>query len=457
MRLPRDRHILHTMRLLPQPDHTRRILALGLPIMAGSSSYVILGLADMLFVGQFGTAALAAVGTGSFAGWVFAAAFAGVQIAVQATASRRKGAGEVPSLAVPLNSALVLLCVCAPLPTVLLFIYTADIFALLNSDPVVIAHGVPYLQWMWLSSAFHGALSAFNGYWNGTDRPTYYMRVVLLSTFANVPLNYLFMFGAGPIPAFGVEGAGIGTWVASMLGVAYHVWLAARHAVPEGFLTRSPTRGDHSLLLRLAVPSSTQMVLESIALTAMFRIIGMVGTVELAAYTVLVNLISFVGLPAWGLGTAGATLVGQALGARSVDDAQRWAWDVIRVGCPLMLLLGVPFWAMPELLLSPFIHEPETLEMATLPCRLLGIMIVLNGVGYMLSSMLNGAGDVKRVMYVNLATQYLILLPGAWLAGPVLGFGLIGIWCVHQFGFRFGQSLIYTAMWRGGKWSRIRF
>ena len=195
MRLPRDRHILHTMRLLPQPDHTKRILALGLPIMAGSSSYVILGLADMLFVGQFGTAALAAVGTGSFAGWVFAAAFAEVQIAVQAAASRRKGAGKCkPRRAAEFRAGAALRL--RAVPTVLLFIYTADIFAL-NSDPVVISHGVPYLQWMWLSSAF-GA-SRGRGYWNGTDRPTYYMRVLLLSTFANVPLNYLFMFGAGPI------------------------------------------------------------------------------------------------------------------------------------------------------------------------------------------------------------------------------------------------------------------
>ena len=442
------------MRVFPTQDHARRILALGLPIMAGSSSFVILGLADMLFVGQFGTAA---VGTGSFAAWVFASASAGVQIAVQATASRRKGAGQGNALAVPLNSALLLLCAVAPIPTILLVLYKEPVFLLLNGDPMVVAHGVPYLQWMWLSSAFHGAMSAFNGYWNGTDRPTFFMRVVLISTLANVPLNYIFMFGFGHVPAYGVEGAGIGTWVASMLGVAYHLVLGGRHALAEGFLRQLPARADHALLLRLAIPSSTQMLLESVALTAMFRIIGMVGTVELAAYTVLVNLISFVGLPAWGLGTAGATLVGQALGARSIADARRWAWDVLRVGCPLVFVLGVPFWAAPELLLSPFIHEPETLEIAILPCRLLGAMIVFNGVGYMLSSMLNGAGDVKRVMYVNLLTQYLILLPGAWLAGPVLGYGLIGIWCVHQFGFRFGQSVIYTAMWRGGKWSRIVF
>ena len=443
------------MRLVPQQAHTARILRLGLPIMAGSSSYVIIGLADLLFVGQFGTAALAAIGTGSFVGWVFASAFSGFQIAVQATASRRKGAGQLDSLAIPLNAALILIALGAPIPALLLFAHTGSIFALMSNDAEVITHGVAYLQWIWWSSLLFGMTSAFNGFWNGTDRPTYYMRVVLVSTLANVPLNYVFMFGLGPISAFGVEGAGIGTFTASAFGVLYHVVLGARFALPEGFARALPARDECTLLLRLAIPGSTQMVLESFALTAMFRIVGMVGTVELAAYTVLVNLISFVGLPAWGLGTAGATLVGQALGAHSVADPRRWAWDVIRVGCPLITVLGVPFWAAPELLLRTFIHEPETLAMAVTPCRILGVVIILNSVGYMLSSMLNGAGDVKRVMYVNVLTQYVVLLPGAWLAGPVLGYGFLGIWLVHQLGFRFAQSLIYASMWHRGKWARL--
>jgi Na+-driven multidrug efflux pump len=198
-----------------------------------------------------------------------------------------------------------------------------------------------------------------------------------------------------------------------------------------------------------------QQVLEMFALTLMYRIVGTIGTLELASYTVLVNLIGAVGLPAWGLGTAGATLVGQALGKRDKDDAARWAWDVIKVGCATIAVLGAPLWIAPELVLSAFIHDAETIEMARLPCRILGLMIIINAVGYMLASMLNGAGDVKRVMYVNLAMQYFVLLPGAYLLGPMLGYGLLGIWLVHQLGYRAGQSAIFALMWRRGRWSRI--
>lgn len=120
---------------------------------------------------------------------MFASAFSGFQIAVQATASRRKGAGQLDSLAIPLNAALILIALGAPIPALLLFAYTGSIFALMSNDAEVITHGVAYLQWIWWSSLLFGMTSAFNGFWNGTDRPTYYMRVVLVSTLANVPLN----------------------------------------------------------------------------------------------------------------------------------------------------------------------------------------------------------------------------------------------------------------------------
>ncbi|MEJ2132995.1 MAG: MATE family efflux transporter, partial [Gammaproteobacteria bacterium] len=289
------------------------------------------------------------------------------------------------------------------------------------------------------------------------DRSMLYMRVVLFTTLVNIPLNYVFMFGPLGLPAFGVEGAGLGTLAASMLGVAYYFVLGTQHARGFGFLRVRPTVAQARLLLRLAIPGGLQQVLEMFALTLMYRIVGIVGTLELASYTVLVNLIGFVGLPAWGLGTAGATLVGQALGKRDREDAAQWAWDVIKVGCSTIAVLGAPLWIAPDLVLSAFIHEQETIEMARLPCRILGLMIVFNGVGYMLASMLNGAGDVKRVMYVNLAMQYSVLLPGAYLLGPILGYGLLGIWTVHQFGFRGGQSVIFALMWRAGRWSRNAF
>ena len=82
-------------------------------------------------------------------------------------------------------------------------------------------------------------------------------------------------------------------------------------------------------------------------------------------------------------------------------------------------------------------------------------MIGINGLGYLFASMLNGAGDVKRVMYVNLATQYLVLLPGAYFFGIYAGFGLLGIWLTHQLGFRALNSVVLTTLWRQKRWQKV--
>ncbi len=437
---------------LPPWSRVRRIFALGLPIMAGMSTYVFLELIDLLFVGRLGTTALASVGISVFLVFLVLAIFGGVSVAVQATTARLVGEDQTEDLARYLRTTLVLVLVLVPPLGLLLAWFSADILALMSDDRAVVETGSGYLAWMLAASPFFVVINAFMGYWNATDRPSLYLRVVLVEAAINVPLNYVLMFGFGPVPAFGVTGAGMGTFAATLVGAAYHLMLGLKHAA--GF-QRGPVKAHMGVVVRLMVPAGMQQFMDSLALTLMFRIVAMVGTVEVAAYSVLVNMVSAVGMPAWGLGLAGATLVGQAMGAKALDEANRWAWDVVKIGSAAMVLLGVPFWLFPEAILGLFISEPEPLAAAVLPCRVLGIMIGINGIGYLFASMLNGAGDVKRVMYVNLATQYLVLLPGAYFFGVYAGFGLLGIWLVHQFGFRALNSAILATLWRQKRWQKV--
>jgi MATE family multidrug resistance protein len=443
-----------TSGFFPPWERIKRIFALGLPIMAGMSTYVFLELVDLLFVGRLGTTALASVGISVFLVFLFLAIFGGVSIAVQATTSRLVGEsqGEIADLGRYLRTTLVIVFTVVPPVSLILVWFAGDVLSLMTDDPEVVASGTWYLAWMFGSSVFFAINSAFMGFWNATERASLYLRVVVLEAVINVPLNYVFMFGLDPIPSYGVTGAGIGTFIAAVVGAAYHLLLGLKHA--RGF-HRGAVREHLGVVVRLMVPAGMQQFMDSLALTLMFRIVAMVGTLEVAAYSVLVNMVSAVGMPAWGLGLAGATLVGQAMGAKNMEDADRWAWDVIKIGVLAMVLLGVPFWLFPELILSQFIREESALAAAVLPCRVLGLMIGFNGVGYLFTSMLNGAGDVKRVMYVNLATQYLVLLPGAYFFGIWAGFGLIGIWLTHQLGFRALNSVILTTLWRQKRWQKI--
>ena len=439
-------------------DRTRvgRILSIGVPILGGMGSSALLSLVDTAMVGWLGNAELAGVGLGSFASWIYLGFFQGLTIAVQALVSRRVGQGRIDEAGASLNAALLLLAIVAPSSAVILWVATPSLFALLNNDPAVLAAGVPYLRWVIAQSLFTGAIYAFNGFWNGIGRSRMYIAPLVVMHVTNAVLAYALIFGHFGLPALGTEGAGLATALASVVGCALYFVLAHRHARPLGFMRARPTRDEFGAVMRLAVPGGLQQLFDTLALTLMYRIVGSIGTIELAAYAVLINLVGLVGLPAFALGSAGAALVGQALGRGNIDDASRWAWDVLRVGAIGLALIGAPFWLVPDLLLSIWLHETTAIDVARTPMRILGAMIVFNGAGYMLAAMLNGAGDVRRVTWVNLITQWCWLLPGAWLLGPVLGGGLLGVWCMHQFGFRALQSVIYVLIWRTRRWAHVQ-
>ena len=439
--------------LLPDALRARRILRLGLPIMGGMSTYTVLELVDIVFVGYLGTVALAAVGICVFLTFTYLALFGGVTVAVQATTARLVGENTADDLFRFLRTTLAIAALATPVGAGLLAWNATELLGLISEDPAVVATGAPYLMWSFAAGTFLVVNNAFMGYWNATDRPGLYLRVVLVQAAVKLPLNYALMFGWGWVPAFGVEGAGMSTCVAAAVGSVYHGLSAVRHA--PGFW-RGPVRPYAAIVMRLLVPAGTQQFLENLALTLMFRIVALIGTVEVAGYTVLVNLVGAVGLPAWGFGMAGATLVGQSMGAGDPAAAHRWAWDVVKVGTLAMVVLGIPFWAAPEFILGIFIHDPTAIEVATWPCRILGLMIGVNGLGYLFASLLYGAGDVARVMYVNLATQYLVLLPGAYLVGVHFAFGLLGVWLVHQFAFRALNAAILTTLWQQQRWARVR-
>lgn len=441
--------------ILIHPDRIKRIMTIGLPIMGAMVSGVVLGLIDTAMVASLGDAALGAVGFSSFAAFIFLGFFYGFSIAVQATVSRRKGEGDLAGCGPNLSAALVLLAISAPPLSAVLYFAIPYLFPLINSDPEVVAIGIDYIRWLIVQAVFVGFIAANSGFWNGLGLSRIYLPSLLIQHASNVLFNYIFIFGNFGAPEMGAEGAGFATALSAVVGSALFLYLGFKKGKPYGYLTRKPSRNEIDSVLRLAVPAGFQQMLDVMALTITYGIVGMIGTRELACYSVMINLINLVGLPAWGLGTAGATLVGQSLGEKDPEGASQWAWDVMKIGSLAMLVLGIPFWLFTDQLLSIWIYDEVTRAIAFWPTVILGLMMCFNGMGYMLAMMLNGAGDVKRVTWINVVTQWAILVPGAYLFGVHFGLGLIGLWCVHQFVYRAGHVVIFGYFWRRGDWSRI--
>ena len=442
------------LKLIPPLDRRTAIWSIALPIMGGMMSQNILNLVDIGMVGRLGDTALAATGIGSFSNYMAIAFIIGLSAGVQALAARRVGEERHSETAVPLNGGLILaLLIGIPL-CVILILATPWAFSFLTRDPAVAEQGVPYLQVRMLSMVAVGMNFSFRGYWSAIHMTGIYLRTLLIMHVINIFLNWVLIFGNLGAPALGVFGAGLATTISLYIGTGLYFFFAVRHASDRGFLHQLPSRNMLWRQFKISLPSSLQQLFFASGLVTLIWIVGQIGTREVAAINVLMTFHITAILPAFGIALATTTLVGNALGRKDAEDAAEWGWNGAAMTFIYGLGLSLVLIPLARPILGVFLSNPQTLELAYIPMVLWALMISFDTLGMVLMNALIGAGDTRRSMWISVIAQWLFFLPAAYIAGPVLGFGLLGIWIINGF-YRVGQALVCAQQWRGRKWAHI--
>ena len=190
-------------------------------------------------------------------------------------------------------------------------------------------------------------------------------------------------------------------------------------------------------------------------MTAFFWIIGRIGTEEVAAVNVLMTFHITAILPAFGVALASTTLVGNALGRDDIEDAALWGWNCAALTFVYGLFISLLLIPLAKPILAVFLTNPETRQLAYLPMVLWASVIAFDTAGMVLMNALIGAGDTRRSMWISVIWQWVFFLPLAYLVGPVLGYGLLGVWVVNGI-YRTGQAINSTTQWAGRKWTHVK-
>lgn len=433
----------------------RIVFSIALPMMGGMVSQVLLNLIDTAMVGALGPTALAAVGVGSYATFMATAAVMGLGSGVQALAARRIGEQRTDEAAVPLNGGLIMAIAAGAPISILLWAFTPELLALLNPDPVLVAEGTPYLRARLIAVVAVGMNFSFRGYWAGVSLTRYYMQTLIIMHICNVSLNYVLIFGHFGAPAMGAEGAGLGTSISLYLGTAIYAFLAFRHGRGHGFLRAIPSAANMKILLKLSLPTALQQFLFAAGFTALFWIVGRIGTDAVAVSHVLTTFILVALLPGIAFGLAIMTRVSEALGRNDAEDANRWGWQGVAIIGVVMGAIALPGVLIPDILLSGFIHDAAIREIGIGAVRLVSAGLIVDAVTSSLMNSLLGAGATRQVMAISVSSQWLLGLPLAWLTSVYLGYGLIACWACF-IGYRAVQAAAYAVMWSRGNWKTIK-
>lgn len=436
-------------------ERSSQIFQIALPIIGGMMSQNILNLVDAAMVGRLGTSELAAVGMASFLNFVAAAIFMGMAAGVQAMVARRVGEGRDSIAANPLNGALVTIFVVS-IPMTFILIYASEpIMSLVNDDPEVIKHGVAYFDARLIGIMAVGMNFSFRGYLSAIKMTHFYFKTLIIMHSLNILLNYLLIFGHWGFPELGTQGAGLGTTLAMFGGTLMYFFLTVRYTKQYGFGLHLPHKETLIQVIKISLPSSAQQLFFALGFTTLFWIVGKIGTAELAAANVLTTLTLVAILPSIAFGMSAATLVGQAIGRKDIDDAHQWAWDTSKIAVVGVSLISLPMFFIPEFLLGLFLHEAHVIALAKVPLQLVGIAIIIDAVNLVLMSSLQGAGATKVTMVVGIVCQWLIFLPLAWIIGPYMGMGLTAIWLTQGL-YRLFQTFWFAQLWQKRDWAHIK-
>jgi putative MATE family efflux protein len=375
---------------------------------------------------------------------------------VQAISARRLGEKDPEGAVSALHGALIIAVVFVLPFSILVSLFTGQIFGLLSSDPLVVSAGTPYLQIRILAVAFGTCNFAFRGYWNGIGMSMIYLRTILTIHVANIFLNWVFIFGNLGAPALGVTGAGLASGIATCIGTLTYIYLAIKLARSKGFMRFELLKSAPIWnVLRLSIPTGVANLFFSGGFLTFLKIAEIQGTREVAVANVLLTLAMACVLLSLGFGIASATLVGKALGEGHPEEARRWGYWTAGISSTTVLFVALLLLLFPQFSLSILMNDPIAEALAVVPLIILGATQPVDSFGMVLSRSLIGAGDVKWVGGVTVLLQWIFFLPLCYgltvlfSGGILVMFIMMAIWRVMF-------TIIVTIRFSRGKWTEIK-
>lgn len=432
----------------------KHILSLAAPIIFGMLSINILDLVDTAMIGHLGDNALAATGFGSFVYWTCFSAIIGFTGALQTLTSRRLGENKVAACGIPLNAGLSTVFMYSLPVTLILYVAAPYIFTLFSTDIDVIQLSVDYFRFRIIGLFAIGGSLCFRAFWNGIKEPLQYTYILIATHCLNIFLNWLFIFGNWGFPELGVKGAGLGSTIASFLGLACYffiTWIKKKHL---GVFTINVPKNVFKQLLYIGWPAAVDELLFAANILCLFWIFSLLGTAEAAVAHVVIVCVLIIWLPGKGFGLAALTLVSEALGKSNSSDAKRWAWHCIYIAAPILFAIGLISFPFTEQLLGIFIQNPDTLSLGIFPLHVDQLSVWTGCVGLIFVECLIGAGATSLIMKWKIVTRWIIFIPGAYILVTSCHTGLNGLW-IYWALFNTCEMCLFLYFWQKGDWVSI--
>src|SRR5688572_27426724 len=394
----------------------RSIFILAIPMVLEMVMESVFVVCDVFFVSKLGPDAVATVGlTESLLAIVYTIAM-GLSIGVTATVARRTGEHDPEGASRTAVQAIALGVIVSLVLGVVGAVFAPALLGLMGASPAVVASGSTFTRVMLGGNASILLLFLINGIFRGAGDAQLSMRTLWLANAINIALGPVLIFGLGPFPELGVTGAAIATTIGRSAGVLFGLAQFFRRS-GRVHIHRRHLQLDPALMIRLVRLSGSgtfQVLIGMASWIGLVRILASFGSTALAGYTIAIRIVMFALLPSWGMGNAAATMVGQALGARKPDRAERAVWTAAFYNLCFLGAVSLLFFFGARGIVGLFTHDAAVAEFARDALRVIAVGFVLYAYGMVLSQAFNGAGDTWTGTWIGLFCFWLFEIPLAY-------------------------------------------
>ncbi|RKS15563.1 MATE family efflux transporter [Flavobacterium sp. 120] len=436
------------------------VILLAIPMVLEMLMESVFALVDLYFVGHLeqSSYAIQAVGlTESVITIVYSIAI-GISMAATAVVARRIGEKDPVAAAKAGMQAIIIAFVINTIISIFGFIYAKDILLFMGASIEAAEYGLNFTRIMMGGSLCIMLLFLINGIFRGAGNAAIAMKSLWLANICNIILCPILINGFGPIPAFGLMGAAMATTIGRSIGVLYQLYhlfngRGILKIIPSYFI---PDLEQIKALVKIAAPGVLQFVIASCSWIFLAQLVATTGGDHgSAGYQTALRIMMFFILPAWGLSNAAATLVGQNLGAKKVERAEKSVFTTAKYNVIFMAIITVITLFFASSLISFFTNDLIIQKIAVEALQTMCLGYVFYGIGMVLINTFNGAGDTWTPTMINFFGFWLFQIPLAYLLSKYYKMGPTGVFIAIPIA-ETAITLASIFLYKRGKWKRIK-
>ncbi|MGI6359060.1 MAG: MATE family efflux transporter [Bacillota bacterium] len=435
----------------------KAVLLLAWPVIIEMAMQSTVGIADVAMVGRLGPASIAAVGLCNQISMLAMTVFAAVRTGSTVLVARLVGANDLSGATRAARQSLIISILIALILVALGVLFPAAGMRLLGAEEDVVATGIGYMRWKAISILFAIIVMTTTGILRGCGDTLTSLYANATINLINIGLNWIFIFGNLGMPNMGTAGAGFATMVARAVGtvIMMQVLLSGKASIKLKLLDSNrlhfPTI---KRILNVGIPAAVEQLMMRGAQVFFTMIVTGLGTNMYAAHQIAMRADSLAVMPGFGFAVAATTLVGQNLGARQPEVANRAGWLTLYLGVGFMAVVGVSLFTFAVPAARFFTDEPEVIVAAASALRTMALALPFMAVARVSAGALRGAGDVKYVMWGTGLSVWIARLGLAFIFVRLFNWGLVGAW-VGMASDQIVRAAVFGIRYWQGKWKGI--